>query len=168
QGAAVDLVQAGRALRAACEGEVETVALAPRVRPQEQSALAGEAAPEAAGRQEDGRLQVRRQGRLELHLACSPEEKPRQCAGFVAAYGRERVLGVLPDRLRRRRLEPAEPVVEPLPEQPLQPLVAAGALGAEALPLEVPPDHAGRKEHRAARACPFLQHAGLVSELAEA
>src|SRR5205814_10348429 len=85
----------------------------------------------------------------------------------VATARRERVLGVAPDRLGPERLEPAERVVEPLPDQPLQPLVAALALGAEALPLQVPPDDAGREEHRAADPGSLLQHPGLVPELAE-
>ena len=42
------------------------------------------------------------------------------------------------------------------------------SLGAEALPLQVPPDDAGREEHRAADPGSLLQQPGLVPELAEA
>ena len=114
------------------------------------------------------RLGIVRQRRLELDVTGGRDEESRQRARVVAAAGRERVLGVAPDRLRAERLEPAERVVEPLPDQPLQQLVAAGALGAKALPLQMPPDDTGGEEHRAAGPRPFLEHARLVPELAEA
>src|SRR6185437_12058586 len=141
---------------------------APRIRAEEQSALACEASRETAGREQDRPLDVLPQRRLELDRARRLGEEPCESARVVAPTGRERVLGVAPDRLRPERLEPAETVVEPFPDQPLQPLVAARAFRAKALPLKMPPDDAGGQEHRAARPRPLLEHARLEPELAEA
>ena len=40
----------------------------------------------------------------------------------------------------------------------LEQLVAARALRAKALELAIPPDHAAREQHRAARTIAFLEH----------
>jgi hypothetical protein len=117
---AVELVHAGCRRSTSGHREIEAVPFAPWVRPQEQPALAGEAPREAARREQDRRLGIVRQRRLELDVTGRRDEESRQRARVVAAAGRERVLGVAPDRLRAERLEPAERVVEPLPDQPLQ------------------------------------------------
>ena len=114
-----------------------------------------------------GQLGVVRQRRLELDVTGRLDEESRQRTRVVPAAGRERVLGVAPDRLGAERLEPAERLVEPLPDQPLEPLVAAGTFGAEALPLQMAPDDAGREEHRAARPV-FLSRARAARARARA
>src|SRR5204863_3933116 len=102
---------------------------------------------------------------LELHVARRLDQELRQRARFEAPAGRERVLGVAPCGLRPERLEPAKRLVEALPDQPLEPLVASRALRSEALPLEVAPHDARGEEHRAAGARSLLEHARLVPEL---
>jgi len=79
----------------------------------------------------------------ELDVPGRGSQERRERAWVIATTGRERILGVAPDRLGAERLEPAERVVEPLPDQPLQQLVAGGALGAKALPLQMSPDDTG-------------------------
>src|SRR5204862_3617348 len=112
--AAVELVHARRRRGASGHREIEAVPFAPWVRPQEQSALAGEASREAARREQDRRLGNVQQRRRELEVVCGRDEESRQRTRLVAAAGRELVLGIAPDRLRAERLEPAERVVEPL------------------------------------------------------
>ena len=152
-------------MRAARGRVVEARAVAPRVRAQEQAALGGESLAEAAGREHERRLDVGRQRRLELDVARKQRgQRPR----IEPLAGRERVLGVLPHRLGAERYEPVERVVQPLPDEPLQRRVAAGALGAEVVPLEVPPDDAAREQHRAAGARSLLDQPRREPELARA
>src|SRR4051812_586346 len=95
-------------------------------------------------------------------------EQRCQRTGIEPLSRRAGILRVLPHRFRPKRHEPRERVVEPLPDQPLQRLVAAGALGAKCLEVDVPPDDAAREEHRAARPRSLLQHARAEAELAGA
>ena len=162
--AAVELAEISREPGPARAGEVEAVALAPRVRAKQEAAVAREAPREAAGGEHERRLGVRGQRCLELDVA---GEQSRERARVVAAAGRERVLGVAPERLGAERLEPCERVVEPLPDEALQPLVSVGGLGAERVPLEMPPDHARREQHRPAGARPLLEHPRRAPELAQ-
>ncbi len=74
----------------------------------------------------------------------------------------------VPHRLRAERDEPRERVVEPLPHEPLERLVAAGTVGAEVVPLVVAPDDAAREEHRAAGAHALLDDDRVEAELARA
>ena len=46
--------------------------------------------------------------------------------------------------------------IEAIEDRALKRLVAAGAFGAEAIELAVPPDHAAREQHRAASAIALL------------
>src|SRR5581483_11116898 len=104
-----------------------------------------------------------RQRRLELHVL---RQKLRQRPRVEALPGRDRVLGVVPDGLRSERDEPLERLVEPVVDEPLQALVAAGTLEPELLPLEMPPDHAAREEHRAAGSGSPLDQPRSTAELA--
>src|SRR5581483_113287 len=61
-----------------------------------------------------------------------------------------------------------ERVVEPVPDQGLEILVAAGALCAEVVPLEVAPDDAAGEQHRAPHPRPLLHDLRLDTELAQA
>ena len=100
----------------------------------------------------------------QLDLACERvDDAPR----VEALADRPRVAGLVPDDRRAARLEPSDRVIEPLPDHALQPLVAAGALAAKVLPLAMPPDDAGREQHRAADARPLLAHGDIASELTE-
>ena len=57
-------------------------------------------------------------------------------------------------------------LVEPLPHEPLEPLVAARALGAELVPRSVAPDHAAREEHRPTGPLALLEDDGRRAQLA--
>jgi hypothetical protein len=101
-------------------------------------------------------------------LAGGSQQRFGEALGVEADAGGERVLGLARHDRRAERLEPLEPIVEPLEDQPLQRLVAASALRAELLEASVAPDHAAREQHRAARPRPLLQHDRLGAELARA
>ena len=103
------------------------------------------------------------QRRLEGDVAREQRsERPR----VEALAGRARVLGVLPHGLGAERDEPGERVVEALPDQPLQRLVAAGTLGAKVGPFPMAPDDAAREQHRAAGARPLVDETRPQAELA--
>ena len=95
-------------------------------------------------------------------------ERGREAARFEALADGARVARLLPDDGRSSRLEPADRVVEALPDEPLQALVAAGALAAELVPVAMPPDHAGRQQHRAADPRSLLADGDRAPELAQA
>src|SRR4029079_17585620 len=65
----VDLVHVSGRLRAMGDREVEPVALAPWVRADEEAALMGISNGKTAGRENEGRLRVRRQRRAEPDVA---------------------------------------------------------------------------------------------------
>src|SRR5207249_3669918 len=65
------------------------------------------------------------------------------------------------------RNEPLERVVEPLPDEPLQPGVAAGALLAKRREVAVPPHNARREEHRPADPCSLFADDDLPPELTQ-
>src|SRR5262249_54242317 len=112
---------------------------------------------EAAG-SEDRRLV----GRLtEAHVAGCTRQRLGQAARIEALADGARIAGLVLDDRRAERLEPGDPVVEPLPDGALETLVAGRTLGAEIVPLAEAPDDAAREEHRAARAHPLLvDHGG--------
>ncbi len=160
----VELPHACGDRRAAGEAPVECVACAPRIGAQEESPLLGQTAAEAARGEDDRRRGVGREPGLKAHVHAGREHLG-ECARIEALARRPRVLGVLPDRRGAERDEPRKRVVETFPHEPLQRLVAARALGAEVLPLEMPPDDAAGEEHRATRAGPLLDHDRVEAEL---
>src|SRR5215470_15612307 len=117
---------------------------------------------ESAGR-EDVRLLRRR---AQPELARHPDECLRQTARVEALPRRARVAGLVPDDRRAERLEPCDPVVQPLPDRALQTLVSGRALRSEVVPLPKAPDDAAREQHRAAGSRPFLVDDGRGAESA--
>ena len=108
---------------------------APRRRSTDSRAAAAPLARQPAGRSRRSRARAARRRRA---AAASGARRPAreqrgQRTRVEPLAGRARVLRVLPDRLGAERDEPRERVVEPLPDEPLQRLVAARALGAEVL-----------------------------------
>ena len=161
--AAVELFEIVGEVRPARDRMCEPGAVAPWIRAQEQAALAGESLAEAAGR-EDDRLRTMVLGKRSLELDIAGEQLGER-ARVEPLARRSRILGVRPHRVGAERDEPLERVVEPLPDEPLQRLVAAWALRAEVVPLDVAPDDAARKQHRPARTRALLDHAGPEAEL---
>src|SRR5207248_2503372 len=150
-GAPVELLEPRRESRASCARLVEAGAVAPRIGPPAQALLLGEPSAEAARRAHERRLGGRGQRRRDRHLPTALWTPGRRSP-----------------RLRAERLEPGERVVVPLPAQAREVGIAARALGAEVLPVPVPPHHTAREEHRAAGARPFLDHRRPEPELARA
>src|SRR5205085_8206177 len=105
---------------------------------------------EAAGR-EDERLVVGRESGAKPRLAGRARERVRQPAGVEALADRSRVAGLLPDHRRAERPQPLERVVQALPDEVLELRVAVRALAPEVLERAMPPDDAGREQHRPAR-----------------
>ena len=101
---------------------------------------------------EAARRKNRRLGRglSESHVTGTPRERLRQPARIEPLTDRAGIAGLVRDDGRAERLEPGDSVVEPLPHDPLQALVAAWTLRAEFVPLAESPDDAARQQHRAA------------------
>src|SRR5215204_2769038 len=96
------------------------------------------------------------------------DKRARELGRIEPRPRRERILGFFAHRDGAGGDQPLERVVEVLPDQPLQPGVAAGALATEVVPLAVAPDHARRQQHRTARSRPLLPHGRRDAELAGA
>ena len=77
------------------------------------------------------------------------------------------IAGLVPHDRRTARDEPCERIVESLPHEPLQIIVAAGTLLAERRELAVTEDDTRRQQHRAACARAFLTHDHGPPELTE-
>src|SRR3954454_10417582 len=96
------------------------------------------------------------------------DKRTRELAGVEPRTSRERVRRLFAHRSGARGDQPLERVVEPVPDQPLQPLVAVRALAPEIAPLAVAPDDARREQHRTAQPRPLLADRCGDAELAEA
>src|SRR5207248_7070745 len=117
---------------------------------------------ETAGR-EDRRLL----GRLaEAYLPGRADERVGEAARVEALPDRPRIAGLVCDHRRAERLEPRDAVVEALPHEPLQALVAGRALRPEVVPFAEAPDDAAREQHRAARPRSLLVDDRRRAELA--
>src|SRR3954451_5751863 len=96
------------------------------------------------------------------------DKRARELPGIESRPRRERISRLFAHRNPACGDQPLERAVEPIPDQPLQPLVAVRALAPELVPLAVAPDDAGREQHRTARPRPFLADGCGDAELAEA
>src|SRR5215203_3426053 len=96
------------------------------------------------------------------------DKRACELGGIEPRPRRERIRGFFAHGDRTRGDEPLERVVEAVPDQPLQPGVAAGALATEVVPLAVAPYHARQQQHRPARSLPLLPHGRRDAELTEA
>src|SRR5215217_4671582 len=92
----------------------------------------------------------------------------REPGGIEPPPGRERVRGFLARRNAAHGDQPVERVVEAVPDQPLEPRVAAGTFATEFVPRAVAPDHAGREQHRTAGPRPLFAYDRDDAELTEA
>ena len=167
--AAVELVHACRELRAAAQGEAQSIARTPGIRTESQppagpDVLVDEARVtlETTGG-EDRRLT---HAPAEAQVAGRADEHVGETAGIESLADRPRVPGLVRHDGCAQRLEPRDAVVQLLPDGALQALVAGGTFRAEVVPLAKAPDHAARQEHRAARARPLLVDDGRGTELA--
>src|SRR4029077_18651150 len=165
-------VEPRRELGAATERESQTVAAAPRIRPQPQGAtrvdvLGDEAlvSLKAARRKNRRRLRC---GFGQANVTSHAHERLGQAARIETLADGARITGVVLDDRRTERLQPRETVVDSLPHHTLERLIATWTLRTKLVPLTEAPDDAAREEHRAARTRSLLVHHGRRAELASA
>ena len=94
-------------------------------------------------------------------------ERSRQTVWIEPLADGAGVAGLLPDDRCALRLEPLDRLVEALPDSPLNTLVTGRAFAPKLLPFAMPPDHAGRQEHRAADPRSLLTDGDGAAELTE-
>src|SRR4029450_271486 len=94
-------------------------------------------------------------------LSRSAYQRAGQATRVEALADRARVARLVLEHRCAERLEPLDPVVEALDDQPLERRIPARALGPEALERPMAPDDDAREHHRASDAGALLEHERL-------